>query len=57
MTSSGIVSPQQSASPDTAEARGDAYRKQGLVDQAIRSYLEAVTPFPWLKRVMTTRPG
>ncbi len=45
MTSSDIVSPQQSASPNTPEARGDAYRKQGRIEQAIRSYLEAVT-FP-----------
>lgn len=45
MTSSGIVSAQQPTSSDTPEARGDAFRKQGLVEQAIRSYLEAVT-FP-----------
>lgn len=45
MTSSGIASPQQPASSDTPEARGDAYRKQGQMEQAIHAYLEAVT-FP-----------
>jgi FkbH-like protein len=43
MTSSGIVSSQPPVSSDTPEARGDAFRKQGRVEQAIQSYLEAVT--------------
>ncbi|HMW84945.1 MAG TPA: HAD-IIIC family phosphatase [Nitrospira sp.] len=45
MTPTGIVSPQQLTSSDTPETRGDAYRKQGQLEQAIRCYLEAVT-FP-----------
>lgn len=45
MTPSGIVSPQQPASSDTLEACGDAFRKQGRVEEAIHSYLKAAT-FP-----------
>jgi FkbH-like protein len=40
---SRIASLQQAAPPVTPEARGDALRKEGLVEQAIQSYLEAVS--------------
>ncbi|MCW5797579.1 MAG: HAD family hydrolase [Nitrospira sp.] len=45
MTPSGIVSSQQPGSSDMPEAFGDALRKQGRMEQAIHSYLKAVT-FP-----------
>ncbi len=47
MIPSGTVSPEQTPSSDRAETRGDAFRKQGRIEEAIHAYLEALTfPLP-----------
>ena len=46
MTSNGIAPLRPATSADTPELRGDALLRQGKTEQAIQSYLDAVTSPP-----------